>query len=328
MTSLAGRGGPAEGIDCFRKRAGARVRARVRAPPADRHAERGWRASTRSQARAAPESMRLRPHDFPDRLCDPPVELARGRGPGFDSLFFPEHTHIPVSRETPYPAAASCRDAVLPPARSVRRAPAVAPVDRADRSAPASAWSRARSDRAGEGGRPRRPSVGRTLRVRHRRRLEPRGDANHGTDPRRRCGLMRERVARDEGDLDAGRGRRTTASSSTSSRSGRSRSRCRSRTRRCWSAATATTVLDRVLEYGDGGCRTGGAGDLGPGSPSCASAAAATGRRHLLRRQGTTSWTGSRRPAWIACCCRCPAAAADEVLPLVERYAELAARHR
>ena len=23
---------------------------------------------------------------------------------GFESLLFPEHTHIPVSRETPYPA--------------------------------------------------------------------------------------------------------------------------------------------------------------------------------------------------------------------------------
>ena len=34
-----------------------------------------------------------------------PVTLARqAEERGFESLFFPEHTHIPVSRETPYPA--------------------------------------------------------------------------------------------------------------------------------------------------------------------------------------------------------------------------------
>ena len=34
-----------------------------------------------------------------------PAEVARmAEERGFESLFFPEHTHIPVSRETPYPA--------------------------------------------------------------------------------------------------------------------------------------------------------------------------------------------------------------------------------
>src|SRR5437773_452823 len=34
-----------------------------------------------------------------------PVEFARMvEERGFESLFFPEHTHIPASRETPYPA--------------------------------------------------------------------------------------------------------------------------------------------------------------------------------------------------------------------------------
>jgi alkanesulfonate monooxygenase SsuD/methylene tetrahydromethanopterin reductase-like flavin-dependent oxidoreductase (luciferase family) len=28
---------------------------------------------------------------------------------GFESLVFAEHTHIPASRESPYPAGASCR---------------------------------------------------------------------------------------------------------------------------------------------------------------------------------------------------------------------------
>ena len=34
-----------------------------------------------------------------------PVEFAQtAEGSGFDSLFFPEHTHFPISRKTPYPA--------------------------------------------------------------------------------------------------------------------------------------------------------------------------------------------------------------------------------
>ena len=28
---------------------------------------------------------------------------------GFESLFFPEHTHIPASRRTPWPGGAGCR---------------------------------------------------------------------------------------------------------------------------------------------------------------------------------------------------------------------------
>ena len=28
---------------------------------------------------------------------------------GFDALFLPEHTHIPLSRDTPYPGGGSCR---------------------------------------------------------------------------------------------------------------------------------------------------------------------------------------------------------------------------
>lgn len=35
-----------------------------------------------------------------------PDELARMvEARGFESLFFPEHTHIPASRETPYPVS-------------------------------------------------------------------------------------------------------------------------------------------------------------------------------------------------------------------------------
>ncbi len=42
---------------------------------------------------------------FPTEYSIGPVELARiTEERGFDSLWFPEHTHIPVSRRTPYPA--------------------------------------------------------------------------------------------------------------------------------------------------------------------------------------------------------------------------------
>src|SRR5712692_8188405 len=42
---------------------------------------------------------------FPTDYSIQPVELARAAEERrFESLFFPEHTHIPVSRKTPYPA--------------------------------------------------------------------------------------------------------------------------------------------------------------------------------------------------------------------------------
>ncbi len=42
---------------------------------------------------------------FPTDYAIRPDELARAaEARGFESLFFPEHTHIPVSRRTPYPA--------------------------------------------------------------------------------------------------------------------------------------------------------------------------------------------------------------------------------
>ena len=42
---------------------------------------------------------------FPTENTQPPDEFARMvEERGFESLFFPEHTHIPASRESPYPA--------------------------------------------------------------------------------------------------------------------------------------------------------------------------------------------------------------------------------
>ena len=52
----------------------------------------------------------------------PVVELARAlEERGFESLFLPEHTHIPASRRTPWPGGAELPQAILPHARPLRR---------------------------------------------------------------------------------------------------------------------------------------------------------------------------------------------------------------
>jgi probable F420-dependent oxidoreductase len=59
---------------------------------------------------------------FPTEDAQDPPELARmAEQRGFESLFFPEHTHIPASRETPYPAGGE-----LPPEYSQMYDPFVA----------------------------------------------------------------------------------------------------------------------------------------------------------------------------------------------------------
>ena len=59
---------------------------------------------------------------FPTLDTPPPAELARmAEERGFESIWFPEHTHIPASRETPYPAGGD-----LPPEYSRTLDPFVA----------------------------------------------------------------------------------------------------------------------------------------------------------------------------------------------------------
>ncbi|MFL5906253.1 MAG: LLM class F420-dependent oxidoreductase, partial [Solirubrobacterales bacterium] len=48
---------------------------------------------------------------FPTDYAVDPDELARlAEERGFESLLFPEHTHIPASRETPYPGGGELPD--------------------------------------------------------------------------------------------------------------------------------------------------------------------------------------------------------------------------
>ena len=133
---------------------------------------------------------------FPTDYSVPPDEVARmTEERGFESLFFPEHTHIPASRETPYPAGGE-----LPPEYSHTYDPFVACTSAAaaterlrvgtgiclviERDPITTAKEVASVDRL-SGGR-FLFGVGAGW---NREEM-----ANHGTDPGRRFGVMRERV--------------------------------------------------------------------------------------------------------------------------------------
>ena len=136
------------------------------------------------------------------------AELARAlEDRGFDSLFVPEHTHIPVSRRTPFPGGGELPKRYAhthdPFVGLAFAAAATKKLLRRHRHLPGAA---ARSDRHGQGHRHARPAVGRPLRLRHRRRLERRRDGK----PRRalRDALQADARARagHEGAVDRGRG--------------------------------------------------------------------------------------------------------------------------
>ena len=133
---------------------------------------------------------------FPTEDSQPPDELARmAEERGFESLLFPEHTHIPASRETPYPAGGE-----LPPEYSRTYDPFVALTAAAaaterlkigtgiclviERDPIITAKEVASLDRLSDGrflfG------VGAGWNVEEMR--------NHGTDAGKRFGLMRERI--------------------------------------------------------------------------------------------------------------------------------------
>ena len=114
----------------------------------------------------------------------PIVEVARAlEEHGYESLFVPEHTHIPASRRSPWPGGPELPkhySHTLDPFVGLAAAAAV-DQDAAHRHRHLSS-DRARPDRDREGGRDPRSDLGRALRVRHRRRLERRGDG----EPRHR----------------------------------------------------------------------------------------------------------------------------------------------
>jgi probable F420-dependent oxidoreductase len=133
---------------------------------------------------------------FPTEEAQAPPELARmAQERGFESLLFPEHTHIPASRETPYPAGGE-----LPPEYSRTYDPFVA------LTAAAAATERLRIGTAicliverdpivtaKEVASVDQLSAGRFL-FGVGAGWNAEEMRNHGTDASRRFGLMRERV--------------------------------------------------------------------------------------------------------------------------------------
>ena len=134
---------------------------------------------------------------FPTMESAQPVQLAREvEARGFESLWFPEHTHIPVSRETPYPAGGELPDEyrrIYDPFVALTAAAVV--TERllvgtgicliVERDPITTAKEVATLDRISGG----RFMFGIGAGWNHEEM------ANHGTDPKGRFGLMRERVA-------------------------------------------------------------------------------------------------------------------------------------
>lgn len=133
---------------------------------------------------------------FPTAESIQPAEIARlAERHGFESLWFPEHTHIPVSRETPYPGGGELPDEykrIYDP--FVALAAAATATERllvgtgiclvVERDPIVTAKEVATLDRISGGRFLFGVGAG----------WNEEEMANHGTDPRRRFGLMRERI--------------------------------------------------------------------------------------------------------------------------------------
>ena len=248
------------------------------------------------------------------------AELAKAlEDRGFDSLFVPEHTHIPLSRKSPFPGGGE-----LPKRYSHTHDPfvalsfAAAATKRLKVGTGILPGAAARADRDRQVDRQPRPALGRPLHLRHRRRLE-RGRDEQSRRPVRRPlqpdGRLREGH---EDAVDQGRGRPTTASSRSSIRSGRGPSRIRSRIRRSSWAARATTRCAASSTIATAGCRAPARAST-PGNRSSACTRwrrrrAAIPRRCRspcsARRPSRRRWPTTPRPASTVRCWRSPTTAA------------------
>ena len=192
---------------------------------------------------------------FPTEYAMAPDELARAlEERGFESVWFPEHTHIPGEPSEPVAGRRRAAARLLVGLRSVRRADGGgAARPSASSSAPASAWSSSAIPitMAKEVATLDRLSGGRVLFG-----IGGGWNAEEMAQPRHRVEEPLAAPARaragHEGDLDQARGGVPRRVRALRQDLGRSRSRCRSRTRRSSSAATARRTFDRVVEFGDG----------------------------------------------------------------------------
>ena len=269
---------------------------------------------------------------FPADYAMRPDEVAReAEQRGFGSLFFPEHTHIPASRESPYPAGGELPDYyahTLDPFVAATAAAAATTRLRigtgvclvVERDPIVTAKEVASVDFL-SGGR-FEFGVGAGW---NREEME-----NHGTDPRTRMALLAERVhamkkiwAEDEASYH---GRLVEFD-------------------RIWSwpkpvqrphppvlvGGSGPTVLDRVIEFGDGWMpnRVRDSAELGRRIVELRDRAAAAGRGHIPvsvfgasgRHEALANYAeiGVDRALFYL-----PAAGAQEVLPELDRFAEAA----
>ena len=190
---------------------------------------------------------------FPTHDAVGPGELARlVEERGHESLFFAEHTHIPASRETPVPGggelprkywhtydlfvaltAAAVATSRLRVGSGICLVIERDPIITAKEVASIDHLSGGRFE-FGVGAGWNREEMG-----------------NHGTDPRTRMRADGRAGRGDEGDLDRGRGELPRRVRRLRAHLVLAQARCSGRTRRSSSAATAPTVLDRVLAFGD-----------------------------------------------------------------------------
>jgi probable F420-dependent oxidoreductase len=264
-----------------------------------------------------------------------PVDLGRAaEDAGFDSIFVPEHTHIPASRESPWPGGSE-----LPREYSHTLDPFVS------LSAIAATTTRLRVGTgialiverdpivlAHEAASLDHVSAGRfELGIGAGWNLEEM--RNHGTDPARRFAVMRERVL----------AMREIWTQDEASYHGEfvdferiwSWPKPVQRPLPVWVGGTGPRVLDRVLEYGDGWFpNMRDLDELGRRIAELQQRAADAGRGRIpityfgLRDADDEKLERMAAAGVDRVLLMLPPRDRDETLPRVERYAELAARHR
>ena len=268
---------------------------------------------------------------FPTDYAIAPAELGRAaEDAGFESLFFAEHTHIPASRDTARPGGGELPElywhthdpfvalaTVAQATERLRLGTGVCLV--VERDPIVTAKEVATLDRLSGG----RVDFGVGAGW-NREEM-----SNHGTDPRRRFSIMRERV----------QAMKAIWTQEEASFEGE-----HVRFERIWSwpkpvqqphppvilGGLGEKVLDRVLTYGDQWMPNRAApADL---APRIAELRERAGRHVPVTYYGATpedAFVQALLDAGVdRALLQLPPAGADEVLPLVERYAELAARHR
>jgi probable F420-dependent oxidoreductase len=264
-----------------------------------------------------------------------PVDLGRAaEDAGFDSIFVPEHTHIPASRESPWPGGDELPreyshtldpfvslSAIAATTTRLRVGTGIALV--VERDPIVLAHEAASLDHV-SGGR-FELGVGAGWNLEEMR--------NHGTDPARRFAVMRERVL----------AMREIWTQDEASFHGElvdferiwSWPKPVQRPLPVWVGGTGPRVLDRVLEYGDGWFpNMRDLDELGQRIAELQRRAADAGREPIpvtyfgLRDADDAKLEKMAAGGVDRVLLMLPPKGRDETLPRLERYAELAARHR